>query len=218
MQLSASLILFTLAAPCFGQVLVEHSAAAAGGAMGAIAGKAVTQGLGSIGNPLDKAAKTGKVKAEPKNSAPRKDWSDGGDANRSKTQATAGASDASFPVFGPATAGAGMPASVGGVTRRNRAVQPIATTLTDESTSAPLFAPVPPPIPVHRASREEVVAIQPGTARGEVIAKLGPPASMVTIPDEGHLLETFKYVSGSSWVGTVRLDNGAVVKVDSPQQ
>jgi hypothetical protein len=190
--------------------------------MGAIAGKAVSQGLGPVLNPLDKAAKTGKTKPEPKvkDSANKKDWSDG-DANRTKpavSTASTGSSDGGFPVFGPATAGAGMPAASGGVTRQNRPSRSSVAPLGEESMSAPAVAPVPPPIPVHHASRAEVSAIQPGASRSDVMAKLGPPASLVTIPDEGHLVETFKYVSGNSWVGTVRLDNGSVVSVDSPQQ
>jgi hypothetical protein len=218
MRIHSGLVLLALAVPCFSQVLVEHSAAAAGGALGALAGKAVSDGLGATLTTVKKAAADKPVKV-PKDSAKKKDWSDG-DANRAKppiSTPSAGSSGSSFPVFGPATASAGMPASSGGVTRQNRPIRSNAASLEPESASAPAFVPVPAPI-VHHASREEVAAIQAGTPRSDVIAKLGPPASLVTIPDEGHLLETLKYVSANSWVGTVRIDNGSVVRVDSPQQ
>jgi hypothetical protein len=209
MRLYATVFLTTLALPCFGQVLVEHSAAAAGGTMGALAGKSVSQGLGAALTALDKAAaKTAKAKpAEPKTKEVT-----GGESSSVKPVSTTGTSAASFPAYGQATAGDGMPASSGGVTRQNRPVAQY------QPAAEPLAPPVPPPPPVHYTSREEVTAIQAGTSRGDVIAKLGPPASMVTIPDEGHLVETFKYISGNNWIGTVRLDNGSVVKVDSPQQ
>lgn len=198
MRVSPSLVLFALAIPCFPQAMIEHAAAAAGGSTGALAGKPMSDSLGKIFGKVDQT--TAKA-AKPKPDAPKAKDVTGGEASRT------------VPVFGAATASVGMPASSGGVTRQNRPIRLSAA----ESQAQPVVALVPAPIPVHHASQAEVLAIQTGTARNEVLAKLGPPASMVTIPDEGHMLEIFKYVSGSHWLGTVRLDNGAVVRVDSAQ-
>lgn len=218
MRLYTSLFVFGLAAPCFPQAMLDHAAAATGGAMGALAGKSVSQGLGKVLNKVEtttaKAAKakpdTSKTKESSPAAASRTTASTSGSIS---TPGSGGSS--SFQGYGSATSSEGMPASSGGVTRHNR---PLRQAPTEEAASEGAVAPVPPPIPVHHASLEEVVAIQPGTTRRVVLAKLGPPASMVTIPDDGHLLETFKYVSGSNWIGTVRLDNGSVVKVDSAAQ
>jgi hypothetical protein len=187
--------------------MIEHAAAAAGGSMGALAGKPVGDSIGKIFGNVDKAAAKA-AKAKPETVKPREHAED--EANRSKG-ATAGFGSGFG--FGPATSGAGMPASGGGVTRQNRPAHPTAESLVRE----PEAAPLPPPVPVHVTTQEEVSAIQAGTVRRDVLAKLGPAASMVTIPDEGHLLEIFKYTSGGRWLGTVRMDNGAVVSVDSAQ-
>ena len=212
MRLYASLFLFSLATPCFSQALIEHAAAASGGSVGALAGKPLGQSLGKIlGNVEKTTAKAAKAKPE----VPKTKEAADGEASRSK--ATSAGSTSSYPAFGPATASAGMPASSGGVTRQNRPSRTNTAALAEQSASDPLVAPVPPPIPVHHTSREEVVGIQPGTVRSDVLAKLGPPSSLVTIPDDGHLLEIMKYVSGNRWLGTVRLDNGSVVRVDSAQ-
>jgi hypothetical protein len=183
--------------------MIEHAAAAAGGSMGALAGKPVGDSIGKIFGNVEKAT-TKAAKAKPETVKPKEHAED--EANRSKGT-TAGYGFG----FGPATSGAGMPASGGGVTRQNRAARPTEESLVRE----PEAAPLPPPVPVHVTTQQEVSAIQAGTVRRDVLAKLGPASSMVTIPDEGHLLEIFKYTSGGRWLGTVRMDNGAVVSVDS---
>jgi hypothetical protein len=192
--------------------MMEHAAAAAGGSMGALAGKPVGASIGKIFGNVDKAT-TKAAKAKPETVKPNEHPED--EANRAKGT-TGGGTTAGYGSgfgFGPATPGAGMPASGGGVTRQNRTARAAA----ESPALEPEAAPLPPPVPVHVTTQEEVAAIQAGTVRRDVLAKLGPASSMVTIPDEGHLLEIYKYTSGGRWLGTVRMDNGAVVRVDSAQ-
>lgn len=86
--------------------------------------------------------------------------------------------------------------------------------------AATLPEPVAAPIPVESAVKEptpeEVAGIQIGASEGDVVAALGVPASSVTIPDDdGHLRQSYQYWAKGSQIGTVRLDNGYVVKVEA---
>jgi hypothetical protein len=61
-----------------------------------------------------------------------------------------------------------------------------------------------------------VAGIQVGATENDVVAALGQPASRVIIPDDdGHLRESFQFWAQGSQIGTVRLDNGYVVKVEA---
>jgi hypothetical protein len=74
---------------------------------------------------------------------------------------------------------------------------------------APVATPAPPPPP----SADDFAKLKEGSPRQDVLAALGSPTSHITIPDEGHLLETMTYYDGNRQIGTVRLDNGQVVSV-----
>ncbi len=54
-----------------------------------------------------------------------------------------------------------------------------------------------------------------GATESELVTTLGQPESKVTIPDDGHLVEICQYWSKGKQLGTVRLDNGQVVNVES---
>jgi len=62
---------------------------------------------------------------------------------------------------------------------------------------------------------EQLSSIKLGASAHEVVALLGEPSSHVSIPDDdGHLRESFQYWAQGRPLGTVRLDNGQVVKVE----
>jgi hypothetical protein len=65
---------------------------------------------------------------------------------------------------------------------------------------------------------EDLAIIQVGASEEWVVAVLGQPESKVTIPDDGHLLQICQYWSKGKQLGTVRLDNGQVVNVESRTQ
>lgn len=97
-----------------------------------------------------------------------------------------------------------------------------------EAAPAPPSAPVPaeraiatvplvaaaPPVAIGQPTADQLARIQIGTAEKEVVAALGEPAACVIIPDDGHLLKNCQYWTKGSPVGTIRLDNGVVVKVE----
>jgi hypothetical protein len=83
--------------------------------------------------------------------------------------------------------------------------------------SVPTVAAVPQ-LAVGHPTPEQVAKIKAGSSEKDMLAALGSPASCLTVPDDGHLRKTCKYWSkGGSLVGTIRLDNGAVVSVDATQ-
>jgi len=92
--------------------------------------------------------------------------------------------------------------------------------------SVPPAPPVPlvgaaPPVEfaAKEATAEEVSRIKIGASEKEVLTALGMPTSRVVVPDDdGHLRKTYQYWSKGSPVGTVRLDNGYVVKVEVRQR
>jgi hypothetical protein len=70
---------------------------------------------------------------------------------------------------------------------------------------------LPPPPPPH-VTTDDLKALTDGTSRGEVL-KLGPPASRVTMYDDGHLVEIYRYQSRDTTLGVVRLSDGSVSNV-----
>jgi hypothetical protein len=69
---------------------------------------------------------------------------------------------------------------------------------------------------VKELSVEEVASVKVGATFHELEATLGPPESRVSIPDDdGHLLEICQYWSKGQALGTIRLDNGHVISVQT---
>ncbi len=75
---------------------------------------------------------------------------------------------------------------------------------------------VPPGPPQKNLTGEEFGLIHVGYTEKEVLAVLGPPSSKVVVPDDdGHLRESFQYFVKGNPMGTVRLDNGRVVRIET---
>jgi hypothetical protein len=72
----------------------------------------------------------------------------------------------------------------------------------------PILVLPPPP----QATPEDLKTLASGTSRAEVL-KLGAPASRVTMFDDGHLVEIFRYQTRDTTFGIVRLSDGSVSSV-----
>ena len=70
------------------------------------------------------------------------------------------------------------------------------------------IAPPPPPV----ATAADLRTIVVGSRRSE-LAKLGLPAARITMYDDGHLIEVFRYMSNDTRIGVVRLSDGTVSSV-----
>jgi hypothetical protein len=75
---------------------------------------------------------------------------------------------------------------------------------------------VPPGPPQKNLTGDEFRLVHVGATVKEVLAVLGPPSSRVVVPDDdGHLRESFQYWVKGTPMGTVRLDNGRVVQIET---
>lgn len=171
------------------QALIEHAAAATGGTVGGVAGKKLSDGLTKIFEKVDattkKAAKigeNGQAKQVDAKGVPLLQVGPGSPKGR----------DTSGVVPPP------PPARRAGV--QTQAPPPV---------PAPVVVVAPPPPPPPEVKVEDLKKLIAGTKREEVL-KLGPPAARVTMFDDGHLLEIYRYMAGDTTLGVVRLIDGSV--------
>jgi hypothetical protein len=177
------------------QSMVETSAAAAGGAVGGVAGKKVSDAVTNILNKVDKtAAKAAadKARAEKEKNEPMLEVGPGVPHNHA-----AGAKAEPKESVPP-------PPPVRHAARHSAPPPPPAP----EPVAVP--APEPPPAPPITATDLRTIAV--GATRDDVV-KLGIPSARVTMFDDGHVLEVFRYVLKETDIGTVRLTDGAVSSV-----
>ena len=202
-------MLLVVAGFAWSQALTDAAAVVAGGSVGAGAGKKVGEGISNVLNKVDsttaKAAKTEKVaKVE---QAVRK--------ASQKASAGNGANGSS------GTGGAVLKVGPGGVVKDHSLVPP------PPAKKVVAVVPPPPPLtpqapavltpvlvlpPPPHATPEDLRAVAGGTPRADVL-KLGPPSSRITMFDDGHLVEIYRYQSRETTFGVVRLSDGSVSSV-----
>ena len=193
------------------QSLVEYSGAAAGGAVGGVAGKKVSDGVTGIFNKIDKAtakaAAADKDTAKDKN-APALEVGPGVPVAHSSAPAASAHAATTHTARARVEPGSVPPPPPVHRTAAHRPApaaepEPVATL-------APIPPPPPPPPPVATAADLRTIAV--GTDRGDVL-KLGVPAARIMMYEDGHLVEIFRYMSADADIGVVRLADGAVSNV-----
>jgi hypothetical protein len=188
------------------QSLTEHAAAAAGATIGTAAGKPLGTALGKVFGDVDKSASTA---ATPKTAKPIV-------VKPAETTAHAPVAPTAYAGGGDSSvgsAGGGGGSSHHSVRRREREVD---AEVLPPAPAIPILVPVAAQIVVKEPTVEEVASIKVGTTSSELRATLGMPESRVSIPgDDGHLLEICQYWAKGEAVGTVRLDNGRVISVQT---
>jgi hypothetical protein len=195
-----------------GQSLSEHAAAAAGATVGTAAGKPLGTALGKIFGDVDKSTSNASGAKVVKPPQPKVQVTTSAPALAPAPSAPLGASGGSGESGGSSGAGSAV-ASTRHTSRRREspaAAAPLA--------SAPITPVVVEPVVpvVKEPSVEEIAAVKVGATSHELEAALGAPESRVSIPDDdGHLLEICQYWSKGQPLGTVRLDNGRVVSVQT---
>jgi hypothetical protein len=190
----------------YAQSLAEHAAAAAGATVGTAAGKPISNALTSIFGQVDQttataAAGKGKPKttatihAEEKTSAPT--------ASAPVSSGGGGGGGLNLPSGAPAQPRARAARSA---SNRQAPALPVAVQT---------YVPVVVEPPRREPTAEELASIKIGTTERELVAALGTPESHVIVPDDdGHLRESCQYWAQGRHLGTVRLDNGQVVKIE----
>lgn len=201
-----------------GQALTEHAAAAAGAAVGVGAGKSLSNSMTKIFGDTDKqTAKAANPEAK-KQAKPVANPAQDPLAAKSKTPVT-GPRDAALAPLPPS----GSHSDSQPRSRAARKAAPedaTAATLSHPLAMTPIPAVIPIALPIVKVPTiEEIASIKVGTTADELVAALGQPASRVSIPDDdGHLRETCQYWANGRQLGTIRLDNGQVVTVETRPQ
>jgi hypothetical protein len=232
----------TLAGAVWGQTLGEVGAAVAGTAAGGAAGKKVSDGLSSILGKIDQqtaaaagpAPKPVTLPAPPPlieagRGVPLGIPSSGIPAPGIAAPGIAVPGIAVPGIAAPGIAAPGIPAIDGprkGSFARAAVIDsvppppPLPHTSAVKLVDGPRFqapvpvvvvapiAPPPPPVTI-----EDLRQITVGESRIEVL-KLGAPSARITMFDDGHLMEMFRYMSEDTTFGVVRLSDGEVASVD----
>ena len=225
----------TLAGFAGAQTMTEFGAAAATGTVGGASGKKVSEGITAIFGKVDESAK-----AAAKEDPSKTDKASTAAVTLSPAPSPSPA-PAPGPAAAPGPATASTPAAAK-TAKAKPAAQPSAkTTKSDNPGMVPdppalpsrpvvvskapepvappqpaieVAAVIPPPPPPPEMTAADLKTVTPGTKREDLI-KLGAPASRITMfSDEGHLLEIYSYVTKGATFGVVRLNDGAVSKVE----
>lgn len=178
-------VLLAWAGNGWGQAMVEHAAAAGVGSAGSAGGKMISDGLDKVFGKVEAATREAAGGAPKKALAPKKE---------------------AAPATGVAPVRSTAPSSR---RRGTRAARP--------ATAADSTAPSAPPM-VRASMRpaptpQEFAMVAPGAAKREVVERLGAPAYKIVIPDEGHLVEIYRYTEHGRDLGRVRVVDGTVAEV-----
>jgi hypothetical protein len=185
-------LVILLAGSAWGQALTEGAAMAAGSTAGAVAGKKVSDGITNIFNKVDQSAAK----------------------SATSTKKAAGALIEVGPGVPQAAAGAGSvppPPPPRRVAARKAAPvpQPIEEPVTVAVAVRP---PAPPPPPPPVVTTEDLKKVTTGMEREELL-KMGQPAARITMFDDGHLVEVYRYMKRDTSLGFVTLSDGSVASV-----
>lgn len=212
----------TLVGGACAQAMIEHAASAAGGSIGGVGGKKVSDGISSVFGKVDgqakAAAKTGKsVKSDKKANAsdepmlqlgaPTVVDRSKGEANKKEIAPKPAHSAKSVNHQAAPAAPHTTPAHPSAP-----ASEPSAHPVPAAAAAIPVVAP-PPPAPEIVPSRESLSAVAVGTSRQDVLAKVGTPSSRITMFEDGGAVEILRFSAKSGSLGSVRIVNGSVSEV-----
>ena len=170
--------------------MVESAAAAAGGSVGGVAGKKVSDGLSRIFNKVDQQAAKAAKDVDRKKPVP--------EPNAPVIQLSAGSLKSETVSVPPPP----PPAHHASVRPR-----PVPVRMPPPA----MLAPIPPPPPPD-VTAEELKVVTKGMRRDDVL-KLGVPSERITMFDEGHLTEIYRYASSQALVGSIHLTDGKVSEI-----
>jgi hypothetical protein len=176
------------------QAMTEAAAAAAGGSVGGVAGKKVSDGLTSIFNKVDKQTSKAAAVDVPAPPSKKDELEPILDVGPGVPKVQSHQPD-SVPPPPPAPSA------------RHAAAAPRRPASPPPALSALQVTPAPPPPP--SVTTENLKTVTTGMNREDVL-RLGPPASRITMFDDGHVVEVYRYQTGDNSLGVVRLTDGAV--------
>jgi hypothetical protein len=180
------------------QAMLEHSVAAAGGSAAGVAGKGVSTGLDKVFKKLDEASKSNPTAPVAKKTA--------------KPQKTQADPPYVLPIAGPSSPPPFVAFPAKGSSSDDSKDAHSVTAGTPHRAVAKRPEPPGPKITV-----EDIAAITVGMRKEELYAKVGRPSSTMVIPDGDRLVEVMSYATRSQYLGSIRVDNGAVISVKVPR-
>lgn len=186
-------LVFVLLGGCvWGQAMVEHAVAAAGGSAAGVAGKKVSDGITKILTKVDQQTRKA------------------ADTTRNARGLEVGPGTPKAPADSVPPP---PPARRAAVQKLSALPPPPPIPARSRSTEA---APVPPPPPPEpEATGDDLKNITAGMHRDDVL-KLGAPASRITMFEDGHVVEIYRYMAKDTTLGVVRLTDGAVSSIQKP--
>ena len=193
-----------LAAAVCGQTFTEYGAAAAGSVTGSAAGKKISDGITNVLGSVDKqtkAAATGDKQTAPKQDAQK--VTPAAPASNPATHKTTRAAVRRDPKPDPSNVPPPPPVQRAAASKKSVEPEP------DPPAEPVVVAAPPPPPPPPQVTLDELKTLASGTSRQDLL-KLGQPAARVTMFEEGHLVEVYRYMAGDATLGTVYLSDGAV--------
>ena len=192
-HLSARLagLLVCFAGLAFPQTMIEHAVTAAGGSAAGAAGKGVSEGVEKIFRKIDEQARKATKSAG---------------VEKPKTELIP-AIDSGVPPLEVETAPA--PARKTAVADTAPRTEPAPRRQVARQWTRPAPQSLGP-----EPTLEELTAVETGTTRKALVARLGIPSARVIIPEEGQLREVYHFSTRGVHLGTVRLTNGEVNRVD----
>lgn len=179
-------LVILLCGTAFGQSIMENAAAAAGGSVGGVAGKKVSDGMTAIFGKVDK--QTAKAAETAKDGKPLFEVGPGVPKGKGESVPPPP------PVANHGAAHRAVP--------REMPMLPMMPVILR-------YTPPPPP----EMTRDDLRHLGPGEQRDDVL-KLGEPTDRITMFDDGHLVEVYHYVANDRTFGVVQLSDGAVSKVE----
>ena len=75
---------------------------------------------------------------------------------------------------------------------------------------------VVPELVVAQIRPPQVSDIARGAAKDDVMSKMGPPSTVISMQEDNRFLESLRYDWKGKWIGTVRLVNGRVDTIQQP--
>jgi hypothetical protein len=200
--------------------MVETAAAAAGGSVGGVAGKKVSDGLTNIFEKVDKstakAAKSGETRGNSSGAAGSSHRASSHAASSSTRKGgdtgTSAGTDSNAPLL---EVGPGVPRPDGSNVPPPPPLRraSVRKAVPAQDLPPPPIAPPPAPVaPAPQMTADDLKQVTAGMQRKEVL-KLGEPTSRISMVDEGHLLEIYRYQISDTTLGMVRLTDGAVSTV-----
>jgi len=196
------LVVSSVSGLAWSQAMTEAAGVLAGGSIGGVAGKKVSDGITNVMGKVNGVASQATKTTQAPQAAVAKAKGDAPSGNAVLQVGPGGVVKDHSLVPPPPP-----PTKRAAIVPPPPAVGP-SPSITAFHPAALVLPPPPPP----QVTADDLKSLASGTERKDVL-KLGSPASRITMYDDGHLVEIYRYQSHDRTIGVVKLSDGSVSKV-----